>query len=103
MQKPILDPSRLYATQTFLTQEQAGIPHAVMPGVNAMLLSEQEKALTKELLYVLSGIGTDLISIHQISQNEIGFTVNNSLFDEYFEFVLSLTTDSQFLLYIYLG
>lgn len=73
--KSIHDTGRIFSTRTFLVEDDS-LPRGTLPDLNAFLPSEQEKSLAKDLLYLLSGAESCLISVHHISKNKIGFSVS---------------------------
>jgi len=71
---PLRANGRVYNTLNFITNEGQW-PVTPMSMVESMSSEEQELLLTQELLYVLSGTESCLITVHNISSNRIGFVV----------------------------
>ena len=69
--------NRPHATLNFLPdQSREAHMENLLPPLETLSASEQQKLLTQELLYLLTGVETSLITIHSITHNRIGFMVS---------------------------
>jgi hypothetical protein len=76
-QPPFCSSNRTYATLNFLPNlsRDPGVEN-LNPPIETLSAVEQESLLTQELLYLLTGVETSLITIHSVSINKIGFMVS---------------------------